>query len=99
MLERQRGDEGECVISTVLFDDEYELLHDRVNIRSVVPISENEYFVRGSTALLDAIGRTIDKIGATLRDTDESERPERVMFVITTDGMENSSREYSYDKV
>ena len=99
LLEKQKKEDGECVISTVLFDDKYELLHDRINLKGIVPITEREYFVRGSTALLDAVGRTIDKIGNAQKHTAEEERAEKVMFVITTDGMENSSREYGYDKV
>jgi uncharacterized protein YegL len=99
MLEKQKKEPGEAVITTVLFDDRYELLHDRINLRGIAPISEKEYYVRGSTALLDAIGETINKISNVQKQTAEEERAEHVMFVITTDGMENSSREYSYGKV
>lgn len=99
MLEKQRSVEGECYITTVLFDNKYELLHDRIDIRGVSPITEKEYFVGGSTALLDAIGRTIDKIGNAQRRTGEDYRAEKVLFVIITDGQENSSREYSIEKV
>ncbi|AHM57539.1 hypothetical protein EAL2_808p00320 (plasmid) [Peptoclostridium acidaminophilum DSM 3953] len=99
MLEKQRKEPGEAIISTVLFDDRYELLHDRINIRGIEPITDKEYFVRGSTALLDAIGRTINKIVNIQRHTAEEERAEHVMFVIVTDGMENASREYGYEKV
>ncbi len=99
MLENQKKEAGEAVITTVLFDDQYELLHDRIPIKGVRAISEKEYFVRGSTALLDAIGKTIHKIGNAQRNTAEDERAEKVLFVITTDGQENASREYSYDKV
>lgn len=95
LLEKQKQEEGEAVITTVLFDDHVELLHDRINLRGVAPITEKEYFVRGSTALLDAIGKTISKIGNAQKHTAEEERAERVLFVITTDGMENASREYS----
>ena len=95
LLEKQKQEEGEAVITTVLFDDRYELLHDRINLRGVAPITEKEYFVRGSTALLDAVGKTISKIGNAQKHTAEEERAERVLFVITTDGMENASREYS----
>jgi uncharacterized protein YegL len=95
LLEKQKQEEGEAVITTVLFDDCVELLHDRINLRGVAPITEKEYFVRGSTALLDAIGKTISKIGNAQKHTAEEERAERVLFVITTDGMENASREYS----
>lgn len=99
MLEKQKKEPGEVVITTVLFDDQYELLHDRINLRGVAPITDNEYFVRGSTALLDAVGKTINKIGNVQKHTAEAERPENVMFVITTDGMENASREFGYGKI
>lgn len=99
MLRKQQSEDGEAVITTVLFDDKYELLHDRINLKAIAPITCKEYFVRGSTALLDAIGRTIHKIGTVQKNTAEEYRAEKVMFVITTDGMENASREYSYEKV
>jgi uncharacterized protein YegL len=99
MLEKQKAIQGECHITTVLFDNNYELLHDRFDIRAVSPITENEYQVGGSTALLDAIGRTIHKIGNAQKHTAEDYRAEKVMFVIITDGEENSSREYSLAKI
>ena len=99
LLDKQKKEDGECFVTTVLFDDKYELLHDRVNLESIRPISEREYFVRGCTALLDAVGRTIDKISNEQKHTAEDERAEKVMFVIITDGMENASCEYGYDKV
>jgi uncharacterized protein YegL len=99
LLDKQKKEAGECIITTVLFDDKYELLHDRINIKGIMPITEKEYFVRGSTALLDAVGRTINKIGNAQKHTAQDEQAEKVMVVITTDGMENASREYSYDKV
>lgn len=99
LLKKQKEEDGECIITTVLFDDKYELLHDRINIRGVAPITEREYFVRGMTALLDAIGRTINKIVNAQMHTTEDQRPEKTMLVIITDGMENASREYGYDKV
>ena len=95
MLDQQRKVDGECVITTVLFDNRYELLHDRIDIRAVQPITGKEYFVGGSTALLDAIGKTIHKIGAVQKNTAEEYRAEKVMFVIITDGEENASRCYS----
>lgn len=95
MLEQQRKVDGECVITTVLFDNRYELLHDRIDIRAIQSISEKEYFVGGSTALLDAIGKTIHKIGTAQKNTAEDYRAEKVMFVIITDGEENASRHYS----
>jgi len=99
LLAKQQGQDGECRITTVLFDHEYEILHERIDIKAVRPITEKEYFVRGNTALLDAIGKTINKIGNTQKHTAEEYRAEKVLFVITTDGMENASREYTYDKV
>ncbi len=99
MLEQQKNLDGECVITTVLFDNHYELLHDRIDIRAVAPITEKEYRVGGSTALLDAIGKTIHKIGNVQKNTADDFRAEKVMFVIITDGEENSSREYSSDMV
>lgn len=99
LFKKQKEEPGESNITTALFDDHYELLHDRINLKGVSPITDKEYFVRGSTALLDAIGRTIDKIDNAQKHTVEDERAERVMFVITTDGMENASREYRYDKI
>ena len=99
MLTKQQAVEGECRITTVLFDNNYELLHDRIDIKAVGAITEKEYAVGGSTALLDAIGRTINKIGNAQKHTAEDYRAEKVMFVIITDGEENSSREYSAEKV
>lgn len=99
MLEKQKKEPGEAIISTVLFDDQYELLHDRIKLSAISAITEKEYFVRGSTALLDAIGKSIKKIVNVQRHTAEEEQAERVLFVITTDGMENASREFSYEDV
>ena len=99
LLDKQKKEPGEATVTTVLFDDKYELLHDRISLNGIEPITEKDYFVRGSTALLDAIGRTIDKIGNVQRNTAEEERAENVMFVITTDGMENASLEYRLGKV
>jgi uncharacterized protein YegL len=99
MLERQKKEPGEAIITTVLFDDRFELLHDRIHLRGIAPITDKEYFVRGNTALLDAVGKAIHKIGNAQKHTAEDERAEHVMFVITTDGMENASREFSYDQI
>ena len=99
MLEQQRKVDGECVITTVLFDNHDTLLHDRIDIRAVKPITGRDYFVGGSTALLDAIGKTIYKIATAQKNTAEDYRAEKVMFVIITDGEENASREYSARQV
>lgn len=99
MLKKQKPEQGEAVVTTVLFDDNYQLLHDRINIKGVSLITEKDYFVRGATALLDAIGKTIQKIANAQKHTMEELRPDKTIFVITTDGMENSSCEYSYEKI
>ena len=99
VLEKQKTAPGECRITTVLFDNRYELLHDRIDIRAISPITDREYQVGGSTALLDALGKTIDKIGSVQKHTAKDYRAEKVMFVIITDGMENASRLYSSDQV
>ena len=99
MLDKQQAEPGTCRITTVLFDGQYEILHDRLDIKAVSPITEREYFVRGSTALLDAIGKTIHKISNAQRQSKPEYRADKVLFIITTDGMENASREYNYDIV
>lgn len=99
MLGKQKAIEGECRITTVLFDNNYALLHDRIDIRAVSPITEKEYQVGGTTALLDAIGRTIHKIGNAQKHTADEDRAEKVMVVIITDGEENASREYSAERI
>lgn len=99
MLQKQKALDGECRITTVLFDNCYELLYDRIDIRAVGPMTEKEYQVGGSTALLDAIGLTIQKLVAVQKNTAEEYRAGKVMFVIITDGEENSSREFSADRV
>lgn len=99
LIEKQKKIEGDAYVTTVLFDHEYEVLHDHVALEEVAPLTDKEYFARGSTALLDAVGRTIDAVGARLAAAPEEERPAHVVFVITTDGMENSSREYTAQRV
>lgn len=99
LIEKQKKIEGDAYVTTVLFDHEYEVLHDHVALEEVAPLTDKEYFARGSTALLDAVGRTIDAVGARLAAAPEEERPAHVVFVITTDGMENSSREYTAKRV
>ena len=98
-MQKQQALPDSCHITTVLFDDRYELLHDRLDIQAVSPVTEKEYFVRGSTALLDAIGKTINKIAQTQKQSKPEYRADKVLFVITTDGMENASREFSYSKI
>ena len=99
MIEKQRKEEGEAYISTVLFDDQTEVIYDRVSVDKVEPMNDRQYYVRGCTALLDAIGGAIDHIANVHRYAREEDRPEKTMFIITTDGMENSSRMYTYKMV
>lgn len=99
MIEKQRDEAGEVLVSTVLFDDISEVLYDRVDIREIHPMTEKEYFVRGCTALLDAVGGAIKHIKTVRKEMPKEERPEKTIFIITTDGMENASQRYSYDKV
>lgn len=99
MIEKQKKEEGEAYISTVLFDDKSEVIYDRVPIGKVEPMNEKQYYVRGCTALLDAIGGAIHHIGNVHRYAREEDRPEKTLFIITTDGEENSSREYSFKQV
>lgn len=97
-LKKQSELEGDTIVTTVLFDDEYEILWNGVNAKEA-RLTEKEYFVRGMTALLDAVGRTIHQVGSRISATVEVNRPGKVIFVITTDGMENASREFTYEKV
>lgn len=99
MLAKQKRLDGDCRVTTVLFDHEYSLLHDRADVQAVTPITEREYAVGGSTALLDAVGRTINKIDNALRNTAVEYRPDKVVFVIITDGAENASVEYNLRQV
>ena len=99
MIEKQKREAGEAFISTVLFDNEREVIHDRLKLEDVRPLTEKEYYVRGCTALLDAVGSAIHHIGNVHKYAREEDRPEKTLFVITTDGMENASHRYSYDRV
>ena len=99
MIRKQKQAEGEALISTVLFDNVSEVLHDRVNVKDIQTMTEHDYTVRGTTALLDAIGGAIHHIGNVHKYARQEDVPEHTMFVITTDGMENASRYYSSDKV
>lgn len=94
MLKEQKAVEGEATITTVLFDDQYELLHDRLDIQAVAPLTEKDYTVRGSTALLDALGMTIHKIRNVQKAAVAEYRAAKVMFVIITDGEENASKKF-----
>lgn len=99
MLNKQKKAEGEAFVTTVLFNHQYELLHDRINVKGISPITERDYEVGGTTALLDAIGFSIQKIVNVQKNTSEAERADQVLFVITTDGMENASREFTSEKI
>ena len=99
MIEKQKKEEGEAYVSVVLFDDKIDVIYDRTDIRKVEPMTERQYYVRGSTALLDAVGRAIHHIATVHRYAREEDVPEKTIFIITTDGMENASREYRYEDV
>ena len=100
MLEKQKnGKTGKVNVTTVLFDDKYELLHDRIPIKEIKPITDKEYFVRGNTALLDAIGKTVSHIKSEQNKLEKEKKSEKVMFIIITDGMENASKEYTVKAV
>lgn len=101
MIKKQMEEDGagNLLVSTVLFDNEVEVLHDRMPVDKIKPITDKEYYVRGCTALLDAIGSSINHIKKEHKNMNEEDVPEKVLFIITTDGMENASREYSYKKI
>ena len=99
MIEKQKMEDGECLVSVVLFDHEIDVLYDRVSIKNMPVMTEKEYFTRGCTALLDALGGAIHHIGNVHKYAREEDRPAKTIFVITTDGLENASRIYTADKV
>jgi len=99
LIKKQRKEEGEAIVSTVLFDDTCDVIHDRVPMEKVEKLTEETYYVRGCTALLDAVGGAIHHIGNVHKYAREDDRPEKTLFIITTDGMENASRRYNFAKV
>ena len=99
MIEKQKKESGEALVSTVLFDNVSDVIHDRVDIQKIEPMTRKDYYVRGCTALLDAVGGAIHHIGNVHKYAREEDRPEKTIFVITTDGMENASRHYDYARV
>jgi uncharacterized protein YegL len=99
MIEKQKKEEGEALVSTVLFSAESTVIYDRVDIRKIEPMTEKQYNVYGSTALIDAIGQAIHHIGNVHKYAREEDRPEHTIFIITTDGMENASHRYSSKEV
>ena len=99
MIRKQQHTEGEAYVSTVLFSTDRTVLHDRVSVQKIAPMTAADYQVGGCTALLDAIGRAIHHIGNVHKYAREEDRPEHTLFVITTDGLENASREYNADQI
>ena len=99
LINKQKKEEGQALISTVLFDHEQEVLHDRKDLMSINPLTEKDYTVRGCTALLDAIGNAIHHIGNVHKYARKEDVPNKTLFIITTDGMENASRKYNYEKI
>ena len=99
MVEKQKKEPGEAVLSAVMFSDDSTVIYDRADIRNVEPMTDRQYFVGGCTALLDAIGGAVHHIGNVHKYAREEDRPGKTIFVITTDGMENASRFYSYKEV
>lgn len=99
LIENQRKLEGKCTVTTVLFDNKVEILYQGKNIKEVPTLTSKEYFARGSTALLDAIGITINETNSKISSMKEEEKPNKVLVAITTDGLENSSNEYSYSSI
>ena len=94
LIEKQKKEPGEALVSTILFDDRIEVLHDRVPLDRIEPMTEKDYFVRGCTALMDAFGGAIEHIGKIHKYARDEDRPEMTLFVITTDGLENASKRY-----
>lgn len=99
MIEKQKKAEGQAYVSTVLFNQKSVVIHDRVDVQRVEPLTGEQYSVYGCTALLDAVGRAIHHIGNIHKYAREEDRPEKILLVITTDGMENASREYSAEQI
>ncbi len=99
LIEKQKNEDGEAIVSTVLFNDATEVIHDRVDIKEVFELTDEDYYVFGCTALLDAVGGAIRHIGNVHKYAREEDRPAKTLFIITTDGLENASHKYSYNKV
>ena len=99
MIERQKKEPGEALVSTILFSNESKVIHDRVELSKIEPMTDRQYYVGGCTALIDAIGQAIHHIGNVHKYAREEDVPEHTVFVITTDGMENASHRYSSDEV
>lgn len=99
MIGKQKDGEGEALVSTVIFNNEFKVVHDRMDLKEIEKMTEKDYVAYGSTALIDAIGRSVKHISTIHRYIREEDLPEKTVFVITTDGMENASRQYSSDEV
>ena len=99
MIEKQKREDGQALVSTVLFDNESVVIHDRLPLDRVPPLTKREYYTRGCTALLDAVGGAIHHIGNVHKYARREDVPEKTLFIITTDGYENASRRYDYEKV
>ncbi len=99
LIEKQKKQDGKCYVSTVLFDNFSEVIHDRVELENIKPMTDNDYYVRGCTALIDAIGGAIHHIANIHKYARREDVPKHTMFVIITDGMENASRKYSSQRV
>lgn len=99
LISKQKQEPGQALVSTILFDDNCEVLYDRMPLAEIPAMTEKDYYVRGCTALLDAVGRAIHHIGNIHKYARPEDRPDKTLFIITTDGMENASKYYSYDKV
>lgn len=99
MIEKQKKEDGEVIVSTVLFDDHMKVIHDRVPMEQIKKLTDKDYYVGGCTALLDAMGNAIKHINQVQKSLPEDEQPEKTMFIITTDGQENSSHDFTYDKI
>ena len=98
-LSKQKKEDGECTFTLVQFNHEYELVHDFIQLKDIPDLNDETFQLSGATALLDAIGKTIDSVGKKLSDMDEKDRPERVLFVIITDGQENSSQDFQMKNI
>ena len=99
MIEKQKKETGTAFVTTILFDNHIETLHNRIDLEKIQPLTDKDYYVRGSTALLDAVGTTINLITNIHNHIRKEDVPAKTMFIITTDGMENSSREFNYKNI
>lgn len=99
LIDTHKNEDGECKVTTVLFNSDSRVLHDYVDVKNINKMTDNDYCTYGMTALYDAVGKTIDNVGVRLANTPENERPGHIIVVITTDGKENSSKEYTHERI